>query len=153
MILKTILINTVALLVLLTFTQCATSKKIEDIAPVKIENPYFETWNSENENGLTIYIPVEETTTLILEHAYFRQKKITLTKEEGQSVYIGKYTYPKGSKDLVMSSDPKEEYGNELPVGIERIPFRIKDNECVISYTKEGVKGHFKINNIPKKKS
>ncbi len=153
MIIKTILINTVALLVLITFTQCATSKKMEDIAPVKIENPYFETWSSEDENGLTIYIPVEETATITLNHAYFRMKKIALIKEEGQPVYIGKYTYPKGSKDLVMSSDPKEEFGNQVPAGIERIPFRLKDNECVIEYTKDGAQSHFKINNIPQKKS
>ncbi len=131
--------------------QCASSQKMDKIAPIKVENPYFERWSTDDEKGLTIYIPVEESSELVLEHAYFKFKKIALSKEEGTSVYVGKYTFPKGSDERVMSSDPKEEFNNTPPPGIERIPFQLKGNECVISYTKNGVQSHFKIENIQEK--
>lgn len=150
---KSITIAITFLVICPLFIQCASSQKMDKIAPVKIENPYFERWETDDERGLTLYIPVDEASTVQLEHAYFKFKKIALSKEEGNSVYVGKYTLPKGkSNDLVMSSDPKEEFNNTPPPGIERIPFQLNGNECVISYTKDGVQSHFKIENIQEKK-
>ena len=149
---KSITIAITFLVICPLFIQCASSQKMDKIAPVKVENPYFERWSTDDEKGLTIYIPVEESSELVLEHAYFKFKKIALSKEVGTSVYVGKYTFPKGkSNDLVMSSDPKEEFNNTPPPGIERIPFQLSGNECVISYTKDGVQSHFKIENIQEK--
>ncbi len=131
-------------MVLVIFTQCASSQKMEINAPVTVKSPYFEKWYDLDDAGFTLYIPIEKSENVILEYAYFKQKKIELTKEEGQSVYVGKYTYAKKNKDLVMSSDPKDEFNNTVR-GIERIPYRLKENECVVEYVKEGEKGHFRI--------
>ncbi len=135
-----------------TFTQCASSQKMDKIAPIEIKNAYFEKWKSDSDSGFTIYISVDENSTVTLKHVYFKHKKIVLVKENNTSSYIGKHTYTKNDKDLIMAADPKKEFGNTLPAGIQRIPYRLKANECVIVYTKEGVEGHFKIENVPEKK-
>jgi len=68
-------------------------------------------------------------------------------------VYVGRYTNPTTvRKDLVMSSDPKEEYNNKLPVIEEKIPFELKAGECMIEYSKNGKKVHFKLDELPEKK-
>jgi len=66
-------------------------------------------------------------------------------------MYVGKYTSPKFKNDMIMSGDPKQEYGNTLPGDIQRIPYQLKDNQCVIEYVKDGAKGHFTIENLPQK--
>ncbi len=148
--LKTIVTKICALIVLGTLTQCATSQKIDNKPPMQTENAYFQEWSTEtNGAGFTVFISVKDP-ELKLQHAYFLNKKIALTKDPNKAEYSGSYTYPKKGKDLVMSSDPKEEFKNTLPAGIERIPFKLKDNECVIVYTKDGKEGHFKIDNLPK---
>jgi len=32
--------------ILITFTQCASSQKVDDMAPIKFNNPYFQSWVS-----------------------------------------------------------------------------------------------------------
>ncbi len=149
---KTISIRICILLIGSTFMQCASSQNMKNTSSIQIKELYFQKWTSQDNNGFTIYIPTEDTSRVSLKYAYFKQKRITLTKEEGKSLYTGSYVYPKKATDLIMSSDPKEEFQNTVPVGIERIPFRLKDNECVIVYTKDGKEGHFKIENVPEKK-
>ncbi len=140
------------LMILLIGTQCASSQKMENIAlSLQINEPYFQEWVSEKDSGFTLYFPVDDTSTTVLKHAYFKHKKIILLKEENKSVYIGHYTYPKKT-DLIMSSDRKEEFKNAIPAGIERIPFRLKDNECVIVYKKDKQEGFFKIEELSEKK-
>lgn len=149
---RVISIRICVLLVLSTFIQCASSQKMKNISSsILINEPYFQEWVSEKDSGFTLYFPVDDTSTTVLKHAYFKHKKIILLKEENKSVYIGHYTYPKKT-DLIMSSDRKEEFKNAIPAGIERIPFRLKDNECVIVYTKDKQEGVFKIEELSEKK-
>ncbi len=142
------------------FAQCASSqkmeKKIDTDAPVTLKSPYFEKWVSgirEGGAGFIIYIPIESDDTVKLEEAYFRGKKIPLRKNKGGDIYMGKYTDPNSIEkiELVMSSDPKEEFKNKVPVIEKKIPFALSANECVITYTKDGEKGHFRIKNLPEK--
>jgi len=148
---KRILTNFALVMGIITLTQCASTQKMNTIMPSEIKNPYFKNWNTDDTRGFTIYIPIEENSTMVLENAYFRQKKIKLEKDPTQSMYLGKYTFPKTKNDMVMSGNPKKEYGNTLPGDIQRIPYKIKDNQCVVEYTKDANKVHFKIENLAKK--
>ncbi|GAA4272203.1 hypothetical protein U6A24_19680 [Aquimarina gracilis] len=122
---------------------------MNNTTPEGVKNAYFKNWHSDNESGFTLYIPVDQEMSIALKHAYFKQKKIMLVKENDKALYTGKYTYPKKEGDMVMSDDPKQEFKNKVPAGIERIPFRLKEGECIIVYSKEGTEGHFSIENVP----
>lgn len=139
---------------LAVFTQCASSQNTEKTSPMKLTDAYFQKWNSpikEGGSGFLVYLPIEESSDIQLEYAYFKGKKIKLERKAREAVYVGKYGSRAKKKNLIMSSDPKEEYGNELPELPEKIPYELKEGECVIEYTKNGEKGHFKLDNLPEK--
>jgi len=50
-----------------------------------------------------------------------------------------------------MSNDPNAEFGNEMPEISQKIPFVLKDNECVISYKDGKTTKYFKVDNITEK--
>ena len=37
-------------------------------------------------------------------------------------------------KDIIMSGNPEDEYGNEAPQLPKKMPFKLNDNECGVSY-------------------
>jgi len=51
-------------------------------------------------------------------------------------------------QDIVLSSDPKAEYGNRIPEKPMKIPFELLHNECVISYIKNGKTMYYKLTNV-----
>ncbi|WP_378180345.1 hypothetical protein [Aquimarina sp. SS2-1] len=146
-------IGLVALLA--SFTQCATSQKIDKTAPVQLNDPYFQNWVSGvrgGGSGFMVYFPVDPNSDVQLETAYFKGKKVDLQRKSKESVYVGRYKDPATvEKDIVMSDDPKEEYNNKVPEIEEKIPFELENNECIIAYTKNGKQGYFKLDTLPEK--
>ncbi|WP_299434039.1 hypothetical protein [uncultured Aquimarina sp.] len=152
---RTVVTKIGLLSILVTFTQCATSQKIDKMAPVELNAPYFQNWVSGIEGGgagFMLYIPVDPASDVQLENAYFKGKSVKLKRKPNEAVYVGRYTDP-GTvrKDIVMSDDPKEEYNNKAPEIEEKIPFELKEGECVIAYSKNGKEGYFKLDNLPEK--
>ena len=47
-----------------------------------------------------------------------------------------------------MSNKPNAEYGNELPIKRETIPFKLNHDECVISYKENKVVKYFKVQDL-----
>ncbi|MFC5047704.1 hypothetical protein ACFSTE_05785 [Aquimarina hainanensis] len=149
---KSYLYNLGVIVITILFGQCGSTPKIEKTPPVKIAKSYFQKWYSgvaQGGSGFTVYIPVEEETKIVLQTAYFKERKIALQKEG--TIYVGRYTYPETRKDLIMSDDPKKEFGNQLPVIEEKSPFTLKYNECIVSYKDGNKEGFFKINNLEEK--
>lgn len=139
------------LFVLITCTQCASSQQIDKTAPIQIKDAYFQKWISGIEgggSGFMVYIEVKEKTDVQLEYAYFKGKKIKLGHKANKLVYIGRYSVVSKRPELIMSDNPKEEFKNQLPAVEEKIPFKLKENECMISYIKNGRKRFFKLQNI-----
>lgn len=141
--------------ILMTFTQCATSQKIDKIAPVELSSPYFQKWVSGvrgGGQGFTLYFPVNKGSDIVLNKAFFKGKKVMLRFDENSSLYTGKYTDPESiERDLIMNGDSKKEYGNKAPETEEKIPFALKEGECVVGYTKAGKEGYFKLDELPEK--
>ncbi len=143
----------ILLVILASFTQCASSQNIDTVSPVTIEESYFQKWvagRKEAGSGFTIHLSIKKNDDVVLNHAYFKGKKIEL-KLNNKAVYVGRYTYPNKTKDLIMSDDPQEEFRNTAPIIEEKIPFELKENECVITYTKDKKEGFFKIDDLPEK--
>ncbi|MDY8138724.1 hypothetical protein [Aquimarina sp. 2201CG5-10] len=140
--------------IIVGLTQCATSQKIDEAAPIEIKGAYFQNWVAGIQgggSGVLIYIPVEEKSDVQLDYVYFNNKKINLERKPNEPAYVGRYTNPGEKRDLVMSGDSKEEFTNEPPKIEEKIPFELKENECIIAYTKSGKTGFFKLDKLPEK--
>ncbi|WP_299900533.1 hypothetical protein [uncultured Aquimarina sp.] len=153
--LKKLLTKISLLGILLTFTQCATSQKIDKTVPVELSSPYFQKWVSGVRGGgygFILYFPVKSKTDMVLNTAYFKGKKVELRFDENKSLYSGKYKDPQSEeRDLIMNGDSKKEYGNKAPQTEEKIPFALKEGECIVAYTKAGKEGYFRLDELPEK--
>ena len=153
--LKKIVSTTVMLIVMVSFSQCSSTKKLQEQVAITFGDVYCQKWIAgikEGGSGLNIIIPTSNT-SIKLDSVYFRGKAAKLEiKSSGDVVYIAKFLSSLNTKqDIIMSSNPKAEYGNKLPVIQEKIPFELKDTECVISYKKGNKTQYFKITNVLEK--
>ncbi|GHA39155.1 hypothetical protein GCM10007103_20750 [Salinimicrobium marinum] len=144
----------------ISFSSCANSKNIQEKAPVDLEQAYYTTWVGGTKgagSGLNFYIPMIQTQDIDIEmdSVYFRGKRAELQfKPENENLYIGYFRTGENSNkapDVIMSSDPTEEYGNQLPQMTEDFPFDLEENEAVLSFRKNGKRGYYKMDVVERK--
>ncbi len=137
-----------------SFSQCSSTKQLQEKAPVLLDQVYCQEWVAGIQgggSGLNIFIPVKDK-TVILDSVYFRGKAAKLEMSEVELLFIGRYKSAfNQSKDMVISSEPNAEYGNKLPEIVKKIPFDLKDDECVISYQEGKTTKYFKVRNVVQK--
>lgn len=142
------------LIVMASFSQCASSKKIQDKSPVALEQVYCQSWVAGIEgggSGINIFIPMKEEFSQ-LDSVYFRGKVAKLEIIPDSLLLVGRFkTDFNQPKDMVMHKDPKKEFGNEMPEIPKNFPFDLKDDECVISYLEGQKTKYFKVKNIVQK--
>lgn len=154
---KTILFSIVTLS-LMGFSQCSNGQKLEKKAPLEFSEVYYKK-NAQAvrdlESVITLYIPIKsENNTIELDSVYFKGISAKLVKStQNQNLYIGKFTTKSAySEDIILSSDLAEEHKNKLPNLEPKIPFKLKPNECVISYKEAEQTRYYKITNIKEKR-
>lgn len=143
------------LIIMTSFSQCSSAQKLQKEAPVKFGTAYYQHWVAGIQgggSGINLFIQTEgfSKENIQLDSVYFRGKASKFeVKPNNPSLFIGRFSLKSNQKkDIIMSNKPKAEYGNELPELKTKIPFELKDNECVVSY-KEGDKTkYFKIENL-----
>lgn len=138
-----------------SFAQCSTAQKLQQEAPTQFGDVYYQKWTAgiqSGGSGINLFIPVKDL-NIELDSVYFRGNAAKLEVKSGEVIfYIGRFkTDFNQPKDIVMSSDPNEEYGNQLDSKATVIPFDLKDDECVISYIKDDKTLYYKISNIQQK--
>ena len=137
-----------------SFSQCSSSKSLDKKAVVEIENAYCQAWTAGVEgggSGMNLFLPVTDT-SVELDSVYFRGRAAKLEWKKEVKQYVGRFkTEVNPKKDIVMHEDSRQEYGNELPKIESKIPFELKEDECVISYKKRDRTRYFKIGNIIEK--
>ena len=144
-------------IIMTSFSQCSSAQKIQENAPIAHNQVYFQKWIAGVQgggSGINIFIPTKDT-SVQLDSVYFRGKstKLELTTQ-GESMYVGRFfTDFNKRKDMIMSSDSKEEMVNELPEIPQKIPFELNDNECIISYLDGDKTKYFKIDNVVEKET
>jgi hypothetical protein len=159
----------VMLIVMASFSQCLSSKELQPKdsntyvfhAFKGIDNIYYQSWIAGIEgggSGINIFITTNDEIPegLILDSVYFRGKAAKLeVKPNDKMLYIGRFKtgFNVMKQVIVMSSDSKEEYGNQLPKVETKTPFDLKDNECVVSYKKGDETQYYKIENIIEKQA
>lgn len=153
---KPILSSILILVVMCSFSQCSGSKSLDKKAPVKIENPYYQSWVAGVEgggSGLNVFLPMKEK-SMELDSIYFRGNSAVLEWKKEAGVYVGRFPSDfNKKKDIIMSGDSREEYGNEMPAVKKPIPFDLKEDECVVSYRKDGKTRYFKLEKLVEKQS
>jgi hypothetical protein len=127
------------------FSNCAGNKELQERPPAQFQQAYF----TSTQDSIELYIPVItiQTKQVVLDSVYFQGLKATLQEgAHNPGVYFAQFY--KGKQDLVMSSDPKEEYVNKMPQKAEKVPFELQDDEAVIVFNQNNKTKYFKITGI-----
>ena len=143
-------------LVLFGLTGCANGKKIQEEAPLSLQQPYYTDWTGET-SGLSLFIPVEDQQGVQLDSVYFRGRGAVLERSGAEPhLYVAYFKIPSEegkSTDVIMHIDPKKEYGNKPPQLPKKIPFELQEGEAVVKYSRDGKEKYFRITGIQKKDS
>ena len=137
-----------------SFINCSTVKTntFTDAAPFIITAPYYNSWIAGIEgggSGINVFLPVSDTRNIDIDSIHFRGKKAIVEKKE--SLIIGRFkTTLNQSRDLIMSSTPKDEFQNKLIYKFDLSPFVLADNECVVSYRLQNKRHYYKISDLKK---
>jgi len=142
----------VMLVLMASFSQCSSAQKLQKKAPIEFGEVYAQKWVAGVKgggSGITIFIPVEDT-SVSLDSVFFRGQKAKLEFINGdQALYVGRFsTNFDQHKDIILSSDMKEESKNRLPKLKEEMPFEFNDDECIVTYRKGDKTMYYKISNI-----
>ena len=127
------------------FSGCGSNKELQQRSPAEFDQSYF----SSTTNSLQLFIPVKaiQLNRISLDSVYFRGMKSPL---ELDSDNTGVYTayFNTGNKDLIMSSDPAEEYANKMPQMPVKAPFELKEDEAVVLFKDNNKMKYYKITGI-----
>ncbi|MEZ4801615.1 MAG: hypothetical protein R2797_02500 [Gelidibacter sp.] len=137
------------------FSNCSSAQKLQEKAPFDLEEVYCQKWIAGVKgggSGINLFLDIKNQIpqNIQLDSAYFRGRvaKIELI-EDKNTIYVARFDSDFNQKtDIVMSSDPNEEYGNQAPKINGKFPFELKDSECVISFKEQNETKYFKIENI-----
>ncbi|MBT8394710.1 MAG: hypothetical protein HKO81_04265 [Flavobacteriaceae bacterium] len=147
------------IIVVIGFTQCSSAQKLEKEAPFKIGKVYFQSWVAGVKgggSGINIFIPIESISQnkIELDSVYFRgHSSILETKFNRPDFFIGRFsTATNQQRDLIMSNEPYAEYRNVEPQINTKIPFKLKDDECIVSYIEGNMTKYFLIENVVEEK-
>lgn len=142
----------VMLVLIASFSQCSTAQKLQEKAPMVLGEAYAQKWTAgikEGGSGINVFIPVK-VNSVTLDSIYFREQKGKLEFIKGdQDLYVGRFrTDLNQPRDIILSSDMKEESKNRLPKLKEKMPFEFNDDECIVTYQKGNKTLYYKISNI-----
>lgn len=131
------------------FLHCSSAKKSKQEPPFSLGQTYYKRAN--NNVGSAIFITINNKSPQItLDSVYYKNQATKLfTNPDNPKMFIGKFN-THISNNIVMSSNPAAEYGNTPPKKIKP-PVALKQNECLVSYTKNKQTKYFKIDNILEK--
>lgn len=128
-----------------SFSQCASTMKLEDKAPTTFGEVYYQNWVASVKgggSGTNIFIETKSN-DLVLDSVYFRGKVTKLvTKPINKRLFIGRFL----STSNTENENFKTTEGDKI--NEENFPFKLEDNECVVSYTEDGKAKYYKIGNI-----
>lgn len=131
-----------------SFSQCASTMKLQKEAPTTFGETYFQEWVAGVQGGgfgINVFIQVNDK-NVILDSIYFRGEVTELkTKPANASLFIGRFKGEANTQEpsLITTTDEKVEEVD--------FPFNLKENECVVSY-KDGDKlKYFKITDMKEK--
>jgi len=128
--------------------QCSSSKyKLEEASTLSPHRPYFQAWIGgvkKGGSGINVYLPnLNANNTVVLDSIYFRGIKGKLT--QARAMYTAQLQNPSPyDRDMSIEAAFKKEEKSTFP-------FKLLNNECVISYLEDGVRKYLKISGLAEK--
>ena len=135
-------------LITISFPQCASTMTLDKEIPASIDKAYYQNWVAGVEgggSGINIFIETKDE-SLVLDSIFFRGQVSKLsTKPANKALFIGRFNTQGNSKEFsILNTDDNTK--KEI-----NFPFDLKDNECVVSYSKNGETRYFKIQDLEEK--
>ena len=154
---KTVLNSTIVVFALLLISCNSSSKLVNDNIEFKNKPPFKiveSTYSSKilqqkDLKEITIYITINNS-SILLDTVYFRNTSAKLIENQSSSAknYKGVFTKSNTNPLLNLDSNPKNEFGNEVPAISQKIPFKLNDSEAIISYYYKNKLFYFKVDNV-----
>ena len=144
------------LILALSFTQCA-SMKLEANPPFTIKSASYShiSGGLPGNNILNLMIEFSTNENIDFKNVYFQNRiiKAVIEKKQDKKYIAARYktSTSKNKIDLVLNAEPKKEYGNTAKEQ-ENFPFKLKDNEAIVSYKTKNKIYYHKIKDIKKNK-
>ena len=145
-----------AILTICITTSCGTCKTEKESfaltqnTPFTVKNTYFQKWVAgikKGGSGLNIYATIDEISEgVIMKEFYFRGNSIEV-KSSKDPVFVGYYKN-NINKDVIMDSNSTNEAANTPP---KISPFKLENNEAVLSYEYNNIMYYHKISDIEEK--
>lgn len=140
----------------LSFINCSSVKTntFVEAAPFVITAPYYSSWIAGIEgggSGINVFLPVSDIRNAVVDSIHFRGEKAIVVKKDSLIV-AGFKTAFNQSRDLIMSSNPKDELQNKLVYKADLSLFVLADTECVISYRLQDKRYYYKVSDLKKGK-
>lgn len=134
-----------AVIITVLFASCAGNKDLQEKPPSTMETAYY----TLKGDVITLYIPVTaiQTNRVSLDGVYFRNKKADLVPSPDSSeVLMARFNT--GKTDMIMSSDPIDEYANKMPMKTEKMDFELNDDEAILIYTQNSNVKYYKLTGV-----
>jgi hypothetical protein len=142
--------------IIIVFTHCSSAQKLQEQASFEIGEVTYQTWVAGVQGGgsgihMLINV-VSNKNNVVFDSVYFKGYKAKI--EIGKINYVASIkTEINQKEDIVMSNNGKDEFGNKPPLKEANFPFKLADDECVISYIEKNTTKYYKVKNLIKKPS
>ena len=148
-----------ALLILFSiFSHCKVLDPLtlQKNSPFKLSQiPYYQAWISGvhgGGSGINIFIPIEEPKNFRPDSLHFRGQRVKAVYQNKRIFACYKTTHNQ-NKDLILNKDVLEEMDNSLLSTVDRSPFTLKHNACILSYQVNNKRYYHKIEELQQKPS
>jgi len=141
--------------ILFSFTQCG-SIKLEKNPPFKLEKATYHHWlgGQPGISGTNIEVRLKENSNIDFDSIFFQNKstKVEINTAVNKILLIGNFnTSKRQSRNLILDYNTVKELENRVP-GLRKLPFKLKENEAILTYIIDNKIKYFKIKNIEKAK-
>ena len=141
-----------ALVIMVSFTKCGSTKFIENL-PFKIISATYNHWvgGVPGVSGTNVKISYTTDSNVTFDSIYFlkRSQKLELRESKGIKLMMGyfKNENPSEKPDRILHVVVEKEIGNKPPA-LNNFPFDLKEDEAAISYQKGSKTKYFKIKSL-----
>ena len=156
---KTYIILLVSILTMTLFIQCGSAQQFDKKIPFTIRKAYFQEWmGGRGSTGMmiTLELTAPVSKKIAVDSLFFKNKttKLNLSNYDKKYTITGNFISSASvNNNLNMHSNPEKEKTNKAPNTSLSFPFKLSDNECVISYFIKGKKHYYKITDLKKEKT
>lgn len=142
--------------IFLILSSCGSAKdknthEFQEHTPFKILAATYSTTidNQIGKRSIQIKITIDNP-NIKLDSVYFRNSKSELKLESNSNnqLFVGNIHEKSRKKDYNLAIDSTKEFGNVAPDITSKIPFELKKNEAVVSYSFKGKKYYYKIKDL-----